>query len=69
MPASVNDPTVFFEVAALINPADGQKPFAVVEADTKVHQDGGVPATVISLHWTREEADLAADRLAGRKIN
>lgn len=32
-------------------------PFAVLSIDPTQHVDGGVKAVVVSLHWTREEAE------------
>lgn len=55
-------------VATLDNPA--AEPFAVILVDPDVRIDGGVKATVVSVHWTEDEANKAAGlptpRSAGR---
>lgn len=64
MPSLVTDEAVFFEVADVTLPSDA--PFIVVRIDTRERVEGGVVATVISKHHTRDEADKEAARLAGR---
>ena len=64
MPALLTDDAVFFEVATLTVPSD--TPFIVVRMDTREREDGGIPATVISQHRDKAEADKEAARLAGR---
>lgn len=47
--------TVWYVLAELRNPSP--EPFAVMSADTKRVRDGGIVATVVSLHMIREEAE------------
>jgi len=46
---------IWYAVVNLINPA--AEPFAVISVDTSVRREGGLEATVVSLHWQREEAE------------
>lgn len=45
-------------VADLTNPV--AEPSAVISVDPTDRIEGGCKVTVISLHWTREEAEAAA---------
>jgi hypothetical protein len=49
--------TVWYALMEFRNPA--AEPFAVLSVDTEGEQEegGGLPATVVSLHWMREEAE------------
>ena len=55
---------VFYEVATLTNPLDGQ-PFALIRIDTDKRVSGdigdGVEGIVVSLHANRCEAESAAN--------
>lgn len=51
--------TVFYEVGELNDPA--AEPFVVLRVDTNKRVGSGVEAVVQSLHWSREEAELAAE--------
>lgn len=64
MPSSVEDEAIFYEVGTLKNPA--AEPFVVVRIDIRVPVEAGLEAIVQSTHWTREEAEGEAARLAGR---
>jgi hypothetical protein len=55
------DRTIWHLVADLREP--DSEPFAVMRVDTSVCREGGVEGTVISLHWTREEAEEHASGL------
>lgn len=50
---------VFYEVATLNDPIDGP-PFAVIQIDTDKQIGSGVESVVVSLHWTKSEAQDAA---------
>lgn len=52
---------ILYEVADLNRPS--AEPFAVLRVDTDLVVDGGVEATVESLHWSRTSAELAAEEL------
>ena len=39
------------------------QPFVVLKVDTSIRREGGVEATVVSLHWRREEAELVCKQL------
>lgn len=55
--------TVWYLVADLNNPT--AEPFAVLRADIAERADsGGCEATVVSLHWTKPEAELEVLRLS-----
>ena len=52
---------IHFAVADLDPPC--REPFAVLKIDTDCRIGGGVKATVVSLHWERDEAGLYAEKL------
>lgn len=43
------------------------EPFVLMSVDTSVRHDGGVEGTVVSLHWTRDEAQRIADAFNERE--
>jgi hypothetical protein len=52
---------VWFIVCDFRSPA--AEPFAVLRADINNRDEsGGIVSTVSSLHWTKEEANLVAER-------
>lgn len=51
--------TIWYAVADLTNPE--AEPFAVLSIDTTVAHEGGVEGTVVSLHWSRDEAQRITD--------
>jgi len=59
--------TVWHVVADLNNPP--AEPFMVLRVDTSVRREIGVEGSVVSLHWTREEAERACLALDGEKFS
>lgn len=57
--------TIWHMVADLHEPT--AEPFAVIRADTSIRKMNGVEGTVISLHWSREEAEKICRDLDGEK--
>lgn len=53
---------VFFEVADLIEPGDGE-PFAVIRIDTDKRAGDGCECKIMSLHWSAEAAAKEAGDL------
>lgn len=51
----MSERTIWYVVADLREPA--AEPFAVLSVDTSIRRDNGVEATVVSVHWRREEAE------------
>lgn len=51
--------TVWYVVADITIQTSAE-PFVLMSVDTAVRREGGVEGTVISLHWTREEAERIA---------
>lgn len=51
---------IFYEVATLDNPVV-DPPFALIRIDTDKRIDGGCEGTVVSLHWSKDEAKKAAE--------
>lgn len=47
--------TIWYALCELKNPSP--EPFAVIAADVTKRGHGGIEATVVSLHMTREEAE------------
>ena len=47
--------TIYYAVMDLRNPS--AEPFAVISCDTTRASNGTCPATIVSLHWQREEAE------------
>ncbi len=59
--AEMTEQTIWYEVADLTDPAD--EPYMVLRIDTAARRENGVEGTVVSLHWTRQEAQTAAQKL------
>jgi len=59
--------TIWYAVADLTQPK--AEPFMVVSVDTSVKSGKGVEGTIVSLHWTREEAELIVHRFNGQPVN
>lgn len=57
--------TIWHMVADLHNPR--AEPFAVIRADTSIRNGDGVEGTVVSVHWSREEAEKVCRDLDGEK--
>jgi hypothetical protein len=51
----MTDRTTWYVLSDLRNPSP--EPFAVLSVDTTDKKDGGLVATVVSLHMIREEAE------------
>lgn len=54
--------TIWYQVADLNNPS--AEPYMVLRIDTSVRRGTGVEGEVVSLHWTRDEADTRAAELS-----
>lgn len=54
---------IFYEVATLDNPVV-DPPFALIRIDTDKRVGAGCEGTVVSLHWSKDEAKKAADLAA-----
>ena len=59
--------TVWYVVADLKE--HDAEPFAVMSVDTSIRRKGGVEATVVSLHWQRDEAERVADKFNNGPVN
>lgn len=59
--AFLEQKTVFYEVADLEEFEN--EPYALIRIDTEKRAGNGCEGTVVSLHWTRQEASEAAGRL------
>ena len=59
--------TIWYAVADLKNPA--AEPFAVLSVDTSIKREGGVEATVVSIHWQREEAERIVHEFNNGPLN
>ena len=54
--------TIWYQVADVHNPS--AEPYMVLRIDTSIRREGGVQEEVISLHWTRDEAEARATTLS-----
>lgn len=59
---AMTEQTVWYQVADINDPA--AEPFMVLRIDTSVRRGTGCEGEVISLHWTRDEAEARAAALA-----
>lgn len=55
--------TIYHMVADLKEPA--AEPFVVIRADISAKSGSGIEGEIVSLHWTREEAEAVARQLDG----
>lgn len=51
--------SVFYEVAELTN--QDEEPFAVIRIDTDKRAGSGVEGVVVSMHWSRRDANAARE--------